>query len=50
MNVRMAWFRFIAATALIGIPSYAAAQLPSSFQTPGSKSKATEAQVCAADF
>ena len=50
MTVRTAWFRFMAAAALIGVPSYAAAQLPSSFQTPGAKSKATEAQVCAADF
>ena len=38
------------AAALIGVPSYAAAQLPSSFQTPGNKSKANEAQVCAAEF
>ena len=50
MTVRTAWLRIFAAAALIGIPSYAAAQLPSSFQTPGAKSKANEAQVCAADF
>ena len=50
MIVRMAWLRFMAAAALIGVPSYAAAQLPSSLQTPGNKSKANEAQVCAADF
>ena len=50
MTVRMAWLRFIAAAAIIGVPSFAAAQLPSSFQTPGNKSKASEAQVCAADF
>jgi len=46
----MAWFRFIAAAVLIGVPSFAAAQLPSEFQTPGGKTKANEAQVCAADF
>ena len=50
MTVRTAWIRFIAAAALIGVPSYAAAQLPSSFQTPGSKGKANDVQVCAADF
>ena len=50
MTVRMAWFRFMAASAIIGVPAFAAAQLPSSFQTPGSKGKANEAQVCAADF
>ena len=50
MIVRMAWLRFMAAAALIGVPSYAAAPLPSSLPTPGNKSKANEAQVCAADF
>src|SRR5436190_18310796 len=50
MSVRMAWFRFMTATAFTGIASFAAAQLPGSFQTPGNKSKANEAQVCAADF
>lgn len=50
MVVRTAWLRLMAAAALIGVPSYAAAQLPSSFQTPGNKSKVNEAQVCAADF
>ena len=50
MTVRTARLRLIAAAALIGVPSYAAAQLPSSFQTPGNKSKANEAQICAADF
>ena len=50
MIVRTAWLRLMAAAALIGVPSYAAAQLPSSFQTPGNKSRANEAQVCAADF
>ena len=50
MTVRMAWFRFIAAAALVGVPSYAAAQLPSSLQTPGNKGKANEVQICAADF
>jgi len=50
MIVRTAWLRLMAAAALIGVPSYAAAQLPSSVQTPGNKSKASEAQVCAADF
>jgi hypothetical protein len=50
MIVRTAWLRLFAAAAFIGIPSFAAAQLPSSFQTPGNKGKANEAQVCAADF
>src|SRR5258706_11965382 len=50
MAVRMAGLSFGVAAALIGVPSFAAAQLPSSFQTPGNKSKANEAQVCAADF
>ena len=50
MTVRMARFRFMVAVALIGVPSYAAAQLPSSFQTPGNKSKANEVRVCTADF
>src|SRR5882724_6880067 len=49
MTVRMARLSFVAA-AFIGVSSYAAAQLPSSFQTTGNKSKANEAQVCAADF
>jgi hypothetical protein len=50
MTVRMAWFRFMTAAAIIGVPAFAAAQLPSSFNTPGNKSKANEAQVCAADY
>ncbi len=50
MTVRMARLSIVAATAFIGVSSYAAAQLPSAFQTPGNKSKANEAQVCAADF
>ena len=50
MSVRMVWFRLMAATALIGVSSFAAAQLPSSFQTPGNKGKANAAQICAADF
>ena len=50
MIVRAACVRFITAAAIIGIPAFAAAQLPSSFQTPGAKGKANEAQVCAADF
>ena len=50
MTVRMARLGFMAAAVLIGIPSYAAAQLPSSLQTPGNKGKANEAQICAADF
>ncbi len=50
MTVRMARLSIVAAAAFIGVSSYAAAQLPSAFQTPGNKSKANEAQVCAADF
>ena len=49
MTVRTVRFGFIAAV-LLGIPSFAAAQLPSSFQTPGATTKANMAQVCAADF
>jgi hypothetical protein len=50
MTVRTAWLSFMAAAVMIGVPSFAAAQLPSSFQTPGAKGRANEAQVCAADF
>jgi hypothetical protein len=50
MTVRTAWLSFVAATAMVGVPALASAQLPSSFQTPGAKGKANEAQVCAADF
>ena len=50
MTVRTAWLSFMAAAVLVGVPSFAAAQLPSSFQTPGAKGKANDAQVCAADF
>src|SRR6476619_1753463 len=50
MTVRMAWLSCAAVAVSIGVPSMAAAQLPSSFQTPGAKGKANEAQVCAADF
>src|SRR4051812_31195976 len=50
MTVRTAWLSFVTTAAVIGVPAWAAAQLPSSFQTPGAKSKANEAQVCAADF
>jgi hypothetical protein len=50
MIVRAARLSFVMAAGFIGVTSYAAAQLPSAFQTPGNKSKANEAQVCAADF
>jgi hypothetical protein len=50
MIVRTAGLRFVMAAAFVGVSSYAAAQLPSAFQTPGNKSRANEAQVCAADF
>jgi hypothetical protein len=50
MTVRKAWLSFFATAAVIGVPAFAAAQLPSSFQTPGAKGKANDAQVCAADF
>ncbi|HMF98792.1 MAG TPA: hypothetical protein VKE96_31040 [Vicinamibacterales bacterium] len=43
--------RFILAAAVVcGVPAIAAAQLPSSFQTPGKAAKVNEAQVCGADF
>ena len=45
MTVRMARLSFMVAAAFIGVSSFAAAQLPSAFQTPGNKSKANEAQV-----
>src|SRR5471032_3458172 len=50
MTIRIACVRFITAAALIGVPAFAAAQLPSSFQTLGANGKANDAQVCAADF
>jgi hypothetical protein len=50
MTVRTAWFSFAATVVAVGVPALAIAQLPSSFQTPGNKSKANEAQVCAADY
>lgn len=50
MTVRTAWHSFLTAAAVAAIPAMAAAQLPSVFQTPGAKGKASEAQVCAADF
>jgi hypothetical protein len=43
--------RFILAAVVVGgVPSIAAAQLPSSFQTPGKAAKVNETQVCGADF
>jgi hypothetical protein len=50
MTVRTAWLSFMTTAVVVGVPAIAAAQLPSSFQTPGAKGKANEAQVCAADF
>ena len=50
MTVRTAWLSFMTMAVVVGVPALAAAQLPSSFQTPGAKGKANEAQVCAADF
>ena len=50
MTVRTAWLSCVTTAVAIGVPAMAAAQLPSSFQTPGNKGKASEAQVCAADF
>jgi hypothetical protein len=50
MTGRMAWRSLMAAAVTIGVPALAAAQLPSSFQTPGHKGKAKEAEICAADF
>jgi hypothetical protein len=49
MTLRTA-FRFIAVTAIIGVPSLALAQLPDRSSTPGATGKVTEAQVCAPDF
>lgn len=50
MTVRSAWHSFMTMAVVVGVPALAAAQLPSVFQTPGNKGKATEAQICAADF
>jgi hypothetical protein len=50
MTVRTVWFSFAAAVVVVGVPAMALAQLPSSFQTPGNKGKANEAQICAADY
>ena len=50
MMSRTARHSFLAMAAVIGVPAFAAAQLPSVFQTPGNKSRANEAQICAADF
>ena len=50
MTVRTVWLSCMTTAVVIGVPAMAAAQLPSSFQTPGNKGKASEAQVCAADF
>ena len=50
MTVRTVWLSFMTTAVVVGVPAFAAAQLPSSFQTPGAKGKANEAQVCAADF
>jgi len=50
MTIRMAWLSCVTTAVVLGVPAIAAAQLPSAFQTPGAKSKANEAQVCAADF
>jgi hypothetical protein len=50
MTVRTVWLSFAATVVAVGVPALAIAQLPSSFQTPGNKSKANEAQVCAADY
>ncbi len=41
---------FCVMVVVCGIPSMAAAQLPSSFQTPGATVKADAAKVCSADF
>src|SRR3954462_396574 len=50
MTVRMAWLSCVTTAVVLGVPAIAAAQLPSSFQTPGAKGKANEGQVWAADF
>jgi hypothetical protein len=50
MTGRSVRYGYLAAAALFFAPSYAAAQLPSSFQTPGATTKANMAQVCTADF
>jgi hypothetical protein len=50
MTFRQAWFRTLAAAVLLGAPSLAAAQLPSSYHTPGATVKADMAKVCSADL
>lgn len=49
MTVR-AGSTFIAAAFMFAIPSLALAQRPNPTNTPGAKTKANDAQVCAADF
>src|SRR4051794_8362403 len=50
MMARTACVRIFAAAIILGVPSFAAAQLPSNAQTPGKAGKANVTQVCAADF
>jgi hypothetical protein len=41
---------FLAVAVVLGAPSFAAAQLPSGFHTPGATVTGDAAKVCAADF
>src|SRR5262245_26042939 len=51
MRVRSACVSCVTAAAVFGLASLAAAQqLPNPLQTPGAKSRANLAQVCAAEF
>ena len=50
MTVRSAGSTFIAAAVFAAIPTLVLAQKPNSENTPGARTKANDAQVCAADF
>ena len=50
MTLGRAGTTFIAATFLLVVPSLAHAQLPNSLVTSGAKTKATETQLCSADY
>lgn len=50
MMMRTACVRVVAAVIVLGVPSFAAAQLPNNFQTPGKAGKVNITQVCSADF
>jgi hypothetical protein len=50
ITVRQVWCGGVTAAVILGAASFAAAQLPSGFHTPGATLRADAAKVCAADF